>query len=501
MNLSRRFSIQQSTRGANVQQHVFSAPQSWQQRLNAQLMLLAFCVITLAVLFSSPVFANQLPDYADLVEEQSAAVVRITALAPVTPASAQAPDSFSQRDDIPELFKRYFDQMPNQPGTPRRGNGFGSGFIVSDDGYVVTNAHVVDGAETIRVSLHDKREFDATLIGADERTDVALLKIDAENLPQVELGDSDEIRVGQWVLAIGSPFGFEYTATQGIVSAVSRHLRGDSYVPFIQTDAAVNPGNSGGPLFDAEGRVIGVNSQIYTRSGGFMGLSFAIPVNVVKDITDQLKSQGYASYGWLGVMIQDLDAALAESFGLDRPSGALVAQVTDDSPAQDAGLQSGDIILTFAGKTVEKSSDLPSLVGATRPGKTANIEIVRMGERLTVPVTIRELDPQGQLQKTNTKKSTAPSLLGLQTEKLSADELAQLNIDNGVRARNVERDGPAAKAGIQAGDIIVSINQIDADSPTQLDSIVQELPRDQSLPVLVLRNSAPQFIAMTIPKA
>ncbi len=317
----------------------------------------------------------------------------------------------------------------------------------------------------------------------------------------VVLGDSDKIKVGQWVLAIGSPFGFEYTATQGIVSAVSRSLRGDSYVPFIQTDAAVNPGNSGGPLFDTEGNVIGVNSQIYTRSGGYMGLSFAIPINVVKNITDQLMEKGYTSYGWLGVMIQDLDKSLAESFALDRPGGALVSQVTPGSPAQQAGIQTGDVILSFAGKEVGKSSALPPLVGLTRPGETVDLQVIREGKPLTLQVTVGEQLQDRVLVKTVPKKSTTPSLLGMQTMELSRRELAELNIKYGIRAGKVSANGAAADAGIRNGDIIVSFNKVDVESPRQLDQLVENSPRDQALPVLVLRDRTPHFIALKVPKA
>ena len=461
-----------------------------------------FLFLALFVLTASPVFAKTLPDYTVLVAEQSAAVVRITAEAPTISTSSNAPDSQATPEQIPEFFKRYFEQMPNQPGpTPRRGAGFGSGFIIDAEGYVVTNAHVVEGAEKILISLRDRREFEATLIGADKRTDLALLKIDADNLTAVVLGDSDKVVVGQWVLAIGSPFGFEYTATQGIVSAVSRSLRGDSYVPFIQTDAAVNPGNSGGPLFDTEGKVIGVNSQIYTRSGGYMGLSFAIPINVVKNITDQLMEKGYTSYGWLGVMIQDLDKSLAESFALDRPGGALVSQVTPGSPAQQAGIQTGDVILSFAGKEVGNSSRLPPLVGLTRPGETVDLQVIREGKPLTLQVTVGEQLQDRVLVKTVPKKSTTPSLLGMQTMELSRRELAELNIEYGIRAGKVIANGAAADAGIRNGDIIVSFNKVDVESPRQLDQLVENSPRDHAVPVLVLRDRTPHFIALKVPKA
>ncbi len=469
-------------------------------RTRAHSLYALFLIIALFVFYTSPALAALLPDYAKLVAEQSAAVVRITALAPTVPTSLRAPDAQATPDQIPESLKRYFEQMPGRPGpTPRRGAGFGSGFIISDDGYVVTNAHVIAGAAKIRVGLQDRREFEAIVIGVDKRTDLALLKIDADDLVAVVLGDSDQVVVGQWVLAIGSPFGFEYTATQGIVSGISRSLRGDNYVPFIQTDAAVNPGNSGGPLFDTEGKVIGVNSQIYSRSGGYMGLSFAIPINVVKSVTAQLKENGYASYGWLGVMIQDIDTALAESFALDRPGGALVSQVTPGSPAQQAGIRIGDVILEFAGKEVGNSSGLPPLVGLTRPGETVDVQVIRNGNPLTVQVTVGELQRDRAPAKTVPTKLLAPSLLGLQTMELSSDERDALDIKHGIRAVEVRPNGAAAAAGIRSGDIIVSFNQVDVKSSRQLDELVENSPRDRVVSVLVLRDRTARFMALKIP--
>ena len=465
-------------------------------------VMLFILLTTLSIFYSSPAFAKLLPDYATLVEEHSAAVVRITAVAPTQPVSSTAPDAQQIPENMPEFFRRFFEQMPNQPNQPRRrGAGFGSGFIISEDGYIVTNAHVVDGAEDIRVSLQDQREFDATLIGADKRTDLALLKIEADALQIVNLGDSDDVRVGQWVLAIGAPFGFDYTATQGIVSAVSRNLRGDSYVPFIQTDAAVNPGNSGGPLFDTEGNVIGVNSQIYTRSGGFMGVSFAIPANVVKSVTDQLKEKGYASYGWLGVLIQNLDKSLAESFGLDRPRGALVAQVTAESPAAEAGIKTGDVILSFDGKNVDESTDLPSLVGSTKPGETVEVELIRDGKSVSLDVTVQELQQDAVVKKTSMQAPSADVVLGMKAKRLSDEEREALAIENGVLAAEVAADSPAARAGIRSGDVIVSFNKVEVESPEQLSGLIEKAPKDAALPVLVMRNRAPHFIAITVPKA
>jgi serine protease Do len=442
----------------------------------------------------NPVHADTsgLPDFEALVEEQGKAVVKITVTG-VEKTPMASP--FSQQ--LPPQFRHYFDGMPEQ--NPRLRSGFGSGFIISDDGYIVTNAHVVDGGDTVKVHLSDRREFNANVVGSDARSDIALLKIDADNLPIVTLGDSSDIDIGQWVLAIGSPFGFEHTATQGIVSAVSRSLPDESYVPFIQTDAAVNPGNSGGPLFDLDGEVVGVNSQIYSRSGGYMGLSFAIPVNVVKTVVDQLRDNGYVSRGWLGVAIQGVDQPLAESFGLDRPVGALVSSVTSNSPAEKAGMQSGDIILSFNGTQVERSSELPPLVGLVTVDEKVDVEVLRQNKRKTLLVTIGELEDELALNAKRKLEHTgeSSSSLGIAATNLLAEQSEKFG-GKGIVINAVRPDGPAAKAGIREGDILLSFNQIEISSVKQLRELVKQAPKNAPLAVLLHRGESPLFTALNL---
>jgi len=474
--------------------------------------------LLLAVTASAPAWAAPLPDYAELVEARAPAVVRVAVHRRAAPAPANlrdpatgpdgapgnGPGSEPERfgEQLPDLFRRFFEQLPTPDGHRQPRQGMGSGFIISTDGYILTNTHVVSDAAEIVVHLHDRRSYSAKLIGADERTDVALIRIDADGeLPVITAGDSDKLRVGQWVLAIGSPFGFDYTATQGIVSALSRQLPDGSYVPFIQTDAAINPGNSGGPLFDTEGHVIGINSQIYTRSGGYMGLSFAIPINTALQIADQLKARGYVSRGWLGVTIQDLDQQLAESFGLDRPAGALIAGLTDNGPAAAAGLRPGDVILDYDGRELARSGDLPPLVGATAPGETVELQVLRGGARLSLEVRIGELEEDRQLVASASDAQPDAGRLGLAVAPLDEAEREQLGIDHGVRVQRVDPRGPAARAGIRSGDVIASFNRADIDSPAALREQAESAPADRALPVLVFRSGSPQFLAMTLPQA
>ena len=459
-------------------------------------------ILLLMTWISTSAFATGLPDFESLVKNQGKAVVKIAVTTERKLTSGQSGMPEFDTDQIPEFFRKYFENMPQQP-SPRshRGGGFGSGFILSDDGYIVTNAHVVKDAAEITVSLPDRREYEATLIGSDVRTDLALLKVNASDLPVLELGNSDDLNVGQWVLAIGSPFGFEYTATQGIVSALSRSLPDGNYVPFIQTDVAVNPGNSGGPLFNLDGEVVGVNSQIYSRSGGYMGLSFAIPVNVVKTVTEQLKSNGFVSRGWLGVSIQNLDKSLADSFGMDRPEGALVASVTDDSPADKAGLKTGDVILSFGGQSIGKSSNLPPLVGATPVGEPVDVEILRNKEKQTVSVVIAELAEDREVVRTSGAADKDDSRLGITVSELTTEQLAEYgNLEHGVLVNSVDANGVAAIAGIAEGDVLVSFNQTPVDSVATLADLVREAPEGETVAVLVQRNQNALFTALTMPE-
>ena len=439
-----------------------------------------------------------LPDFEGLVADKGKAVVKVTVTATRESSSDSNRLPNFNEEELPEFFQKFFENLPDSPGVPRGNNpaaGFGSGFILTDDGYIVTNAHVVDNAAAITIGMPDRREFDAELIGVDKRTDLALLKVDATGLPTLTLGDSDKLKVGQWVLAIGSPFGFEYTATQGIVSALSRSLPNENYVPFIQTDVAVNPGNSGGPLFDLDGNVVGVNSQIYSRSGGYMGLSFAIPVNVVQTVVEQLKDQGFVSRGWLGVVIQDVSIDLARSFGMDKPGGALVAKVNQGSPAADAGVNTGDVILAFNGEAIELSSDLPPLVGAIRPGDTVEVDVLRNGKQLSLAVTIREL----RENRPATAEQSGAKMLGLSLRPMTEGELSDSGVDSGLLVTEVDPDGVAAAAGVATGDVLMTYNNASVATLDDLRELIDASNSGESVALLISRNKNPQFVALTLP--
>lgn len=472
-------------------------------------------LLAMTILFAGNALALALPDFETLVKQKGQAVVKISVTAEQKMTSGQRGGPQFNQDELPDFFRKYFENNPQlmprelprgdiprgQAPEGRRGSGFGSGFILSEDGYIVTNAHVVAGASGITVALPDRRQYDATLIGADPRTDIALLKVNASGLPTLELGNSDGLNVGQWVLAIGTPFGFDYTATQGIVSALSRSLPDENYVPFIQTDVAVNPGNSGGPLFDTEGQVIGVNSQIFSRSGGYMGLSFAIPSNVVKTVVAQLQDNGYVSRGWLGVLIQNVDSKLAESFGMDRPEGALVSKVTPGSPAHKAGLKTGDVILSFDGQKIGQSSHLPPLVGVVPVGQSIDVEVLRSGSMKTIPVTIAELAEDRQIIKTSRNDIDNESRLGIEVAELTKEQRQELgDIEAGVIVQSVDPQGVAAIAGIVAGDVLVSFNQQPVDSVDSLARMVKQAPAGESVAVLIQRNQNPLFTALTLPE-
>ena len=473
---------------------VFSLPRVYLNPV-MWIALLSFLAVTKS-------WAGSLPDFSTLVKEEGDAVVKISvATESAMPASSGIPGFDPER--VPEQFRRFFEPSPqNRNPQPRRGEGFGSGFIIAEDGYVITNAHVVKDAVDIRVGLQDRRELKAELVGIDVSTDIALLKVDATELPIVTMGDSDELQVGEWVLAIGSPFGFEYTATQGIVSALARTLPDDTYVPFIQTDVAVNPGNSGGPLFNTDGDVVGVNSQIYSRSGGYQGLSFAIPINVAVQVAEQLKDQGYATRGWLGVKIQPINQALAESFGLAKPEGALVAEVTQASPADKGGLGSGDIILSFNGKSVKSFSALPPLVGTVRPGSTVEVEVLRDGKRKKLRVTIETLEADEQVSKAaaEAEADDNSSRIGAVLANVAAADLDSMGLDNGVLVSKLDPSGAAADAGVQPGDVIVSFNRKAVESVDELEALLQDVPAGEAIPVLVQRQEQPIFLALTLPE-
>ncbi len=446
--------------------------------------------IGMGVLTTS-LYAADIPDFTQLVENYSKAVVSINATGEQrTEKPDFPPPSIPEDSPFHDYFKRFFEQLPdNAPGSSPLAS-VGSGFIISSDGYVLTNAHVIQGTDKIVVGLSDRSELPATVVGKDERSDIALLKIEAkEELPTVDIGDSNQLKVGQWVLAIGSPFGFEHTATQGIISALGRSLPRDNYVPFIQTDAAVNPGNSGGPLFNLAGKVIGVNSQIYSRSGGYQGVSFAIPIDVAMDVANQLRTEGKVSRGWLGVLIQEVTTDLARSFGLDKPRGALVGQVIGDSPAQKAGVQPGDIITGFGDQSINHSSELPPMVGRIRPGAQIPLNIIRDSKQQTISVTIEELPDNPQQQ-----ASVKPSL----SNRLKLKVVDDPEVEEGVKVEEVE-EGPAASAGIQSGDIIMRLNNQQIENAEQFEETVKQLPTGKPFPILVQRGDGALFLALTLP--
>ncbi len=450
-----------------------------------------------AALLAVPAHAQNLPDFRTLVKQNQAAVVNIS----TTQSRPEGAEGFGfdlpENHPFNEFFRRF--GQPNMPA-PRPAQSLGSGFIISDDGTVLTNAHVVKDADEIVVRLSDQRELQAELVGLDERSDVAVLKIDASGLPTLKLGNSDTLEVGEWVLAIGSPFGLDFTATQGIVSALGRSLPSDSYVPFIQTDVAVNPGNSGGPLLNTQGQVVGINSQIYSRSGGYQGVSFAIPINTAMQVARQIESQGYVSRGWLGVSIQNVTQDLARSFGLDRPRGALVANVLEDSPAAKAGIEPGDIILEFNGQSVSSSSALPPIVGETPVGSRVPVLVLRDGKRKTLKAKIEELkDQDGRAVPARSSQDESMTGLGVQVRDLTDDERETLGIERGgVVIVGMERDGPAARAGIRKGDVIRRVGRSSIDSARQLRKLVDDLPKGKPVSVLVQRGDNPLFVAITI---
>jgi serine protease Do len=432
----------------------------------------------------------QLPGFTWIVEKYGPAVVNVSVSTEGKGATTM-PDmpGMDPNDPFYEFFKRFQGPMP-RGRMPMHGQG--SGFIVSADGRILTNAHVVDGAQEVTVKLTDKREFKAKVVGVDRQTDVAVLKIEATNLPTVQMGNSAETKVGEWVLAIGSPFGFENSVTAGIVSAKARALPDESYVPFIQTDVAVNPGNSGGPLFNMKGEVIGINSQIFSETGGYQGLSFAVPSEVATKIQDQLVAHGKVIRGRLGIAIQNVNQALAESFGLSKPTGALVSSVEKGSPAEQAGVEPGDVIVKFDGKEVTDSAQLPARVGEMKPGATAKLEIIRKGATKEINVTVGELK-DGKLA-ANAEGAQKPGRLGVAVRPLNPEEKRQAGVKDGLLVENAT--GPAARAGIQPGDVILSVNGTSIHSVDQLRSLVSKAGKRVAL--LVQRDEARIFVPVDL---
>ncbi|MCP5181037.1 MAG: DegQ family serine endoprotease [Pseudomonadales bacterium] len=451
-------------------------------------------LLAVLLLFAPFVRADGLPDFTRLVEANSPAVVNIS-----TERKEVVRRGPSRNRDMDEFFRRFF--PPDQyPPRERESRSLGSGFIIDKDGYVLTNYHVVEEADSIKVRLSDRRELDAEVVGSDRRSDLALLRVKAEDLPVVKLGSSEKLKVGEWVLAIGSPFGFDYSVTAGIVSAKGRSLptaQNENYVPFIQTDVAINPGNSGGPLFNLAGEVVGINSQIYSNSGGFMGVSFSIPIDVAMEVVNQLRDSGHVSRGWLGVVIQEVNRDLAESFGLDRPRGALVSKVLDDSPAAKGGLMEGDIITAFNGHAIERSAELPHYVGRVAAGAEAKLDVVRNGERKVIKLKVGELADESETGGPGAGEASQ-NAIGMSVESLDEAALEQLGIEHGVRVTGVA--GVAEAAGIQPGDIILRLNNVVISSVKAFDEAVKNLPAGKSVPVLVQRNGSSVFLALRVPE-
>ena len=468
----------------------------------------------LIILFglSSSIFAQtrELPDFTDLIDTQGAAVVNIsTVQTHSTPKNQAIPGMPNIPEDSPfyEFFRRHSphgaipkELLPHETPREFESKSLGSGFIISSDGYILTNAHVVNSADEITVKLNDKREFRAEVIGADRKTDIALLKIEARNLPQVTQGDPNQLRVGEWVVAIGSPFGFESSVTAGIVSAKGRSLAQEDYVPFIQTDVAINPGNSGGPLFNMKGEVVGINSQIYSRTGGYMGLSFAIPIDVATDISNQLKATGKVSRGRIGVMIQEVTKELAESFGLAKPGGALVTLVQKGGPAEVAGLKAKDVIIKFDDKVVSASSDLPRIVGSTKPGSRVSIQIWRNGSTKELMVLVDEFPSDEKISSRGSKQGKTPDTsnrIGLALRELSSHEKKQIEVNNGLLVEDM-RPGIASRSGIQPGDIILGINNQDVASVGQFNQLLNKIKEGRNIALLVKRGNTTSFITMKL---
>ena len=503
----------------------------------AVLRIGSICALALLASCSRP--ANQLPDFADLVEQVSPSVVNISAVSAAPPSDEPGADE--AQGQVPEWLKKFLDKhgKDGKGGTPGDlgggssgssggslddGSGddlgpgneqsLGSGFILSEDGYILTNQHVVSDAKEVTVRLSDHRELPAQVIGSDERADIALLKIDAKGLTAVKLADMRKTRVGEWVLAIGSPFSFDYTVTAGIISAKGRNLDTEQYVPFIQTDAAINPGNSGGPLFNLKGEVVGVNSQIYSQTGGFMGVAFAIPIDIASKVARELKEHGKVTRGWLGVVVQEVTRDLAKSFNLPKPEGALVVKVLPDSPALQAGLKAGDVLLKYNGGDLITSKSLPPLVGDSTPGDTVSLELLRDGRSITVKVEVGTLDTQDQPDADSSSpaphKPKAPGQapgpgsdqgppLGLTVQDLSTDERSKAKVVTGGVRIGAVGAGPGREAGLQGGDVILSIAGQEVDSVARYGEVVGRLTPGQTVPMLVQRQGSPLFLAIQVP--
>ena len=459
--------------------------------------------------------AASLPNFTQLAKNNSKAVVNISSIKkPSKNKNIQKPREFNRPpggfgfDEGPfgELFKKFFDeervpQNPRPESTP--GQSLGSGFLVSTDGYVITNHHVVTQADEVIVRLLDRREYSAKVVGSDRRSDIAVLKINAKRpFPTLKFARPNSLEVGEWVLAIGSPFGFDYSVTAGIVSAKGRNLPRDNYVPFIQTDVAINPGNSGGPLFNLRGEVVGVNSQIYSRTGGFMGLSFAIPIDVVLDVYNQLREKGSVTRGWLGILIQEVSQELAESFGMDKPRGALIAKIVKEGPADKSGLEVGDIITKFGKIDIERSSDLPPLVGSTEIDKKIPIEVVRGGTKRILSVKIGQLPIEEETEEVleqEERSSLEIEKLGFTARELTKSQIKELAVEGGAILVEKVGSGPAFDAGLRRGDLILKFNNQNISSVEEIENISKSLDSGMKVPILIKRRGGQLFIVISIP--
>ena len=439
------------------------------------------------------------PNFTEVVEKNIPAVVIVHAKKTISNSPSMNPNIPNLPDEFKPFFDKFFDEEQNTPRGSRQAPSFGSGFILTDDGYIMTNNHVISNSEEITVTLSDQTELAAKLIGSDKRSDLALLKVEANNLPVVKIGTSEDLKLGEWVLAIGSPFGFDHTVTAGIVSGKKRNLPNESYVPYIQTDVAINPGNSGGPLFNLEGDVVGVNAQIYTRSGGFMGVSFAIPAETLATVYKQLKNDGKVKRGWLGVYIQEVDKDLAASFGMDKPRGAVVAKILDKSPAQKSGFKQGDVILAFNDVDINKSKDLPLLVGVTEVDKSIKVKILRDKSIIYKNVIIEELPEDTEIASMREKTIDNKMISGLKVSNIDETTKKNLNIYGGVKVDQISNK-QLNDSKIQVNDIITHINNKPIFNVKDFERKVDMLKDDSLANLLVYRDSNPVYLAIKISK-